>query len=224
MNTFWKIAAIVALAATIVINALANILPFNNLTTGEISNSINSFFTPAAYVFTIWTLIYVLLVGFVVFQALPSQQKNAALRRVRPWFVLSCAANGVWMFLWHYEFFAGSVVAMLVLLGSLIMAYQAVLRQKKFSRNEWLLIKAPFSIYLGWITVATVANISTALVVYDWSGWGIAPQNWAIVMICIAAALAVLALFFRRDYLYAAVIVWALIGIGVEFAGYAGIT
>jgi len=117
---------VLAVIATIVINGLANAIPFNGLNTGEISDRFKVFFVPAGYVFSIWGLIYLGLIAFAIYQALPSQRENPALRRIGYWFAMSCAVNIVWLFLWHYEFFPLTLVFMITLLLSLIIIYQRI--------------------------------------------------------------------------------------------------
>ena len=165
-----QILNIVAILAVIIVNFLANALPINGQTTGEVSDRFEIYFVPAGYVFSIWGLIYVALVAFAVYQALPAQRDNPRLERVGYLFVLSCLANIVWIFLWHYEQFGLSVVAMLILLLSLIFVYLRLeIGTSTVSAGEKWLIRVPFSIYLGWITVATVANITNFFEVIQWS-------------------------------------------------------
>jgi len=203
--------------ATIVINALSNILPFNNLTTGEISDRFSVYFVPAGYVFSIWGLIYLFLIGFAVYQALPSQRTNPWLRRIGYLFVLSCVANVIWLFLWHYERFVYTLIAMFALLLLLISIYLILgIGRRRVGVAELMLVHVTFSIYLGWVTVASVANVTSVLDYVKWSGWGISPAAWAIIMLVIAAAIASLVSITRGDIAYIAVIVWAFIGIAVK--------
>lgn len=203
--------------STVTINGLANALPINGQTTGEISDRFAVYFVPAGYVFSIWGLIYLGLLGFVVYQLLPAQRDSQRLARIGYWFVLSCLANGVWILLWHYEFFALTVAVMLILLISLIAIYLRldIGRVQVEAAEKWL-VDIPFSIYLGWITVATVANVTAVLSYWNWSGWGIDAQAWAVIMLLIATGLAVMMSWTRRDLVYALVIVWAFVGIAVK--------
>ncbi|HEY0604132.1 MAG TPA: tryptophan-rich sensory protein, partial [Herpetosiphonaceae bacterium] len=109
---------IAALAATIGVNGLANALPLNGQTTGDVANSFPTFFTPASYVFSIWGVIYLGLIGYAGLQALPSERANPRLQAIGGWFLLSCIANCLWLVLWHYEYFALTMLAMLTLLLS----------------------------------------------------------------------------------------------------------
>lgn len=212
-------ANILALVATLAINGLANALPLNGLTTGEISDRFEVFFVPAGYVFGIWGLIYLGLIAFAVYQALPSQRENPRLERVGYWFVLSCAANIAWLFLWHYEFFVPTVFAMLSLLISLTVVYLRLeIGKTPVSAGERWFVRVPFGIYLGWITVATIANITSTLDYQRWSGWGISPEIWTIIMLAAGVAITAMMIYTRRDAAYSLVIVWAFAGIAVKHA------
>ncbi len=215
-DLFRRIAVIVAIAGTIVVNALANILPFNGLETGEISDMFNVYFVPAGYVFSIWGLIYLGLVGYAVYQALPGQRNSLLLRDLAWLVVLSCVANAGWLFLWHYLQFGWTLVVMLVLLGTLIAIYLRIGRERdSLNRGARWLVAAPFSIYLGWISVATIANATDVLDWLGWDGGGIPPQWWAVIMLAVATALGLYFALRLRDSLYVAVLVWAFIGIAV---------
>jgi hypothetical protein len=213
---------VLAVVATIALNGLANALPLNGLTTGEISDRFEVYFVPAGYVFSIWGLIYVALSAFAVYQALPSQRTNPRLRSVGYLFVLSCVANIAWLFFWHYERFPLTMVAMAALLLLLIVVYLrlGIGRTEVPTPEKWLM-RVPFSIYLGWITVATVANATSLLEYLNWNGWGISPEIWAVILLLTATAITWAAALTRGDVAYALVIVWALIGIAVKHAGVA---
>ncbi len=213
---------VITLIATLAVNALANILPFNGITTGEISDSFKVYFVPAGYVFSIWSLIYVLLAGFAVYQALPAQRTNPRLRRIGYGFAAANILNGAWMFAWHYAQFPLSLVIMLALLVTLIVIYirLEIGRSPAAGVEKWL-VNLPFSIYLGWITVATVANATDVLDFVGWTGFGLDPRIWAAVMLAVASLVGLLVALTRRDAAYLLVLVWAFIGIGVKFPGIA---
>lgn len=205
------ILVIVSLLAVITTNALANILPLNGQTTGEISNRLPVLFTPAGYVFSIWSLIYLLLVFWVVGLWRNRFNKDALYERRSLLFIISCVFNIAWIFLWHYEYFLLTVIVMISLLLTLIILYRTYPVQ-----DNRLSIRLPISIYLGWISVATIANISYALTVYEWSGWGLSDPLWAVIMMTIGAALALHIRFHHFDIAYPAVFIWAFIGIAVR--------
>lgn len=211
---------VIALLAVIVVNGLASALPINGQTTGEISDRFDIYFVPAGYVFSIWGLIYLALLGFAVYQALPGQRDNPRLRRVGYLFALSCAANVAWIFLWHYERFPLTLVAMASLLVLLIAIYLRLgIGRGPVSTAERWLVRLPFSIYLGWITVATIANVTQLLDYLNWGGWGISPEAWTVIMLIAATAITAAVLFSRGDVAYGLVIVWAVAGIAIKHAG-----
>lgn len=210
---------IVALSvlAVIVVNGLANALPINDRTTGEISDRFDVLFVPAGYVFSIWGLIYVGLIVYAVYQFLPSQRDNPRLRAIAPWFVLSCAANIAWIFLWHYEMFVLTLPAMLTLLGSLIAIYLALgIGRGTVPPGERIAVRAPFSIYLGWVTVATIANVTAVLDFVQWDAWGLSAETWTVIMLVAGTAIALAVAFTRGDFVYPWVVVWAFAGIAVR--------
>ena len=210
---------LLAFGATVVANGLANVLPINGQTTGEISDRFQVYFVPAGYVFSIWGLIYLVLGAFAVYQALPAQRENPRLQRIGYLFALSCLANVAWLPLWHYEQFALTVIAMLTLLLSLIAIYLRleIGRVRVSAIEEWL-VRVPFRIYLAWITVATIANVTSYLDYVNWSGWGIRPEVWAVIMLIAGAVIASAVGFTRGDAAYMLVIVWAFVGIAVKHA------
>jgi hypothetical protein len=210
---------VVALAVTIAVNGLANALPLNGQTTAEISNRFPVYFVPAGYVFAIWGLIYVALIAFVVYQARPAQRANAQVRRIGYLFALSCLANSLWLFLWHYEYFVLTLVVMVSLLLLLIAIYLRLdIGRRPVSGQERWFVHLPFQIYLGWITVATLANATTVLAYLQWNGGGIAPQVWAIILLVAGLAVASAVAFSRGDVAYVLVLVWAYMGIAVKQA------
>jgi hypothetical protein len=212
-----QISVLVAAIAMIAVNWLANALPLNGKTTGSISDSFPVYFVPAGYVFSIWGLIYVGVIAYVVYQALPSQRSNPLHRRIGYLFVAGSVANVAWIFLWHYEQFVLTLVAMAVLLVSLVAVYRQLHASPPSGGiAERLAVRVPFSIYLGWITVATIANVTVVLYDLRWDGWGIAPQAWAAIMLVVGGAIASAASLPRGDVAYMMVIVWAFAGIAVK--------
>ncbi len=219
-----QVIVILGTIAVIVVNALASALPLNGKATGEISDQFDVYFVPAGYVFAIWGLIYLALIAYSVYQALPAQRENPRLRRIGYLYALSCAANIAWLFLWHWERFPLTLIAMVALLLLLIGIYLILGtgRTRVPGAETWLL-RVPFSIYLGWITVATIANVTSVLDSIGWDGWGIGPVGWgigpvawAVIMLVVAAIVASLVSITRGDVAYVAVILWAFAGIAVK--------
>ena len=214
-----QIAVIMTILATLVVNVLANALPLNGLNTGQISDRFKVYFVPAGYVFSIWGLIYLGLIAFAVFQALPSQRENPRLRATGWWISLGGLANSVWIFLWHYEQFSLTLIAMLGLLGTLIITYLRLgIGRTTVPAAETWAARLPFSIYLGWITVATIANVTSLLDYLKWDRFGVAPEIWMGIVLTAVLVIAALMNFTRRDIAYTAVILWALAGISIKHA------
>jgi benzodiazapine receptor len=216
-DTVRQVVNVLAVIAVIVVNGLANALPLNGQTQGEISDRFDVFFVPAGYAFSIWGLIYAGLIAFAVYQALPTQRENARLRRVDYLFALSCVANITWLFLWHYELFLLTLVAMLALLLLLIAIYLRLdIGRAQVGGVERWLVDVPFSVYLGWITVATIANVTVVLDYLDWNGWGISPQAWTVIMLFVGLVIATAMSLTRGDVAYSLVLTWAYAGIAVK--------
>ena len=201
---------VILFLAVVTVNALANILPINGQTTGDISNRLDVLFTPAGYVFSIWSVIYILLAIWLIRQ-FPIERRNMSVyTSVAGLFAISCVLNIAWILCWHYNLFGLSVIIMIALLSSLIGIYVRIKQN-----NPQFLDLLPFSVYLAWISVATIANISYFLVYIDWSGWGLSPEIWTIVMMFVATILARIFLFREQDIYFVLVFIWALVGIGV---------
>ncbi len=210
---------IVALLATLVINALATLVPLGGLDTGEVSALYPVLFTPANYVFSIWSVIYLGLIAFTVYQVLPAQQDNERLRQIRGPFILNCVFNSLWIFAWQYLFTNFSIFLMLGILLTLIVIYERLgTGRTAVSPLESWLVRLPFSLYLAWITVATVANTSAALYNLNWSGWGLSDALWTAIAIGAATLITLLMILRRRDAVFGLVAIWAFFGIYVANA------
>ena len=209
-----KLAVLVSVLAMFVVNILSNALPINGLTTAEISNAIQIYFVPAGYVFSIWGVIYLGIVIYLISMFTNFTKEDMA---IAPFVIASSLANTIWIFMWHYQLIYLSVIFMLVILASLIVV------ALKLNKPEVSLVKkTPFNIYLGWISVASIANIAGALYTANWNGFGISPEIWSAIMLVIATVLAVLALV-KKNLAYTLVILWAVIGIVVKFQGISNI-
>ena len=218
-DTWRQIANILSVVLALTVNILASTLPLNGQNTGEISDRFQVFFVPAGYVFAIWGVIYIGWIAFAIYQALPGQKESPRLRKLGYLFAISGLFNAAWLFCWHYNQFGLSVLVMLGLLGLLIASYLRldVARTKVGNAEKWC-VDVPFSTYLGWISVATIANVTDWLYLVNWNGFGIAPEIWAVIMLIIAAALGVAMAVTRRDVAYLLVLTWAFAGIGVKQA------
>lgn len=220
-STLLKWANILAFILMVLVNSLAGSTTIlGGKFTNEISDANPTLITPAGYVFSIWGVIYVLLGIFVVFQALPSETGKDYKRSIGWLFVLNSILNIAWLFLWQFEVLGLSVVLMFMLLASLIAIYLRLdIGKSKAGFREKLAVHVPFSTYLGWITIASIANVAVTLVSVNWDGFGIIPETWAILIIIVALLIATLVSATRKDIAYGLVIVWALTGIAAGQSG-----
>ena len=183
-DTLRQVLVVLAVIAVIAVNIIAVALPLNGLDTGEISDRFDIYFVPAGYVFSIWSLIYL-----------------------------------IWLFLWHYEVFNFTLVAMLAILLSLIAIYLRLdVGRVQVSTGEKWCVNIPFSTYLGWISVATIANTTQLLYYLGWNGWGISPEIWAVIMLAAGVVISAAMSLRRADIAYSLVLVWAYVGIALEHA------
>jgi benzodiazapine receptor len=212
---------VAAYALVITVNALANALPINGITSGSVSDRYPTFVTPAGYVFAIWGVIYVLLAVFVGWQALPAQRDDPRMQRLGFAFAASCLCNAAWLFAWHHLQIALAWALIVALLASLIACYER-LRGPVGSRIEWLAVRLPFSVYLGWVAVATIANTAILAVDAGIDG-GTAAPLWGAVALAAASAVGLLMLARRGDVAFALVLVWAFAGIAVAQADRSGL-
>lgn len=208
---------IIALISVLAVNALANILPINGMNTGEISALYPNLFTPAGITFSIWSIIYLLLIGFILCQGLIIHKSYFV--ELSLWFMLSCIANISWIFVWHYLLTGASVIVMIVLLFSLIKIFLLLHTVPFPSLTEKLFVKLPFTFYFSWICVATIANASALLVSLHWNGGFLTPQPWTIILISVAFALACFISSKYKESAYLLVSIWAFFGIYYKWTG-----
>jgi hypothetical protein len=201
----------------VLVNGLANFLPIGGNTTAQVSDAYPNLFAPMGFTFSLWGVIYTLLGAYALRQlGLFSKKKpitkEVLFDRIAPYVIASSVLNTLWIFAWHYRLFALSV---LLIIGLLICLVQIVnrLRTVKLNARDIWLVRAPFSVYFGWITVATIANITTWLVSTGWDGWGLRPGVWMVAVLLVGTVIGVTATARNRDWLYGAVIVWAFAGI-----------
>ena len=208
---------VIATIAMITVNGLANALPINGKTTGDISDGFEILFTPPGYVFSIWGVIYLGLIAFSIAQALPAYSERPLVRALRPWYLLNTAANASWIFAWHYELFGLSLLIMLAILASLVKINAEIAEHPPRELGLLACVQAPFSLYFGWISIATFANITVVL----WDAGVTTPLSDPVVTLMILAAATGIGVFValrRSDPVYAGVFVWALSGIAVKHA------
>ena len=207
-----------AFGATLFINYLSNTGLMNNTTIGEISDDYRSLFTPAGYTFAIWGIIYLLLLGFAIYQGrslFVKVKDDSFVLKTGWWFIASCVFNSFWVFAWIYEYTGLSCVFIFLLLASIL---KIVMNNRMELDDEPFPILAflwwPFVVYAGWVTVASIANVSTYLIKIGWDGFGLSHVTWTILLIVIAFGINQILIWKRHMRLFAVVGAWALIGIG----------
>lgn len=215
-----KILVVITFLGMIVVNALANILPINQTTTGDISNSYPNLFAPAALTFSIWGVIYTLLAAYTIFQTglFTHQIKKSTtelMAALNPYYLASSLINMSWIFAWHYRQIGLSVGLMFGLLFCL-KKISTLIHHSQLTMSDQILIRTPFSVYLGWITVATIANITTWLVSLNWSGFGLTDQSWTIIVLLIGAAIGLKRMLTDQNIAYGLVLIWAYWGIWLK--------
>ena len=216
-STILKIMVAVSFVAMVTVNYLAQLLPINGVTPGQVSDSMPNLFAPAGLTFSIWGLIYLSLAAFSVYQFGFKKQdiEPALLDKVRIVFVVSSLVNIAWIFSWHYGNILLSVFLMLTLLLSLIIIH-LILDKAPLSKAGRVFYRLPFSLYFGWITVATVANITAFLVRASWDRFGWPEQAWAVIILLVAMAIGTATMVIRKDIAYGLILVWAYIGILIK--------
>ncbi len=208
------------------VNFLANFLPINGKNTGEVSAEYPNLFVPAPLTFSIWGLIYLLLFIFCVYQMTSLFKSKIdiyeaeVVRRINIAFILTCIINMCWIVAWHYGFILISVLLMLLLLGRLIyIEAQIRILEPYLTNAQSFIVKAPFGLYLGWICIATIANITALLVSYGWRGFGMSEESWTSMMVLIGSFIGVIAILRFNNFYIGLAIIWALSGIIIKRKG-----
>jgi len=219
-RTSIKIITTITFIIMVATNILANTLPINGITTGEVSDAYKNLFAPAGITFFIWGLIYLLLLVYTIyqlgfFQGGEKYIKTELLEKVGVLFSISSISNSIWIFLWHYNFISLTVIVMIIILICLIMIV-AEISKHKLNFKEKFFIKLPFSVYLGWITIATIANVTTFLVSIGWNGFGISDITWTIIILMVGVIISSLTILQFKDIAYGLVIIWAYMGIYIK--------
>ncbi len=207
--TFTKVVATVTYIGMVVMNFLANSLPINNRSTGAISDSYPNIFAPAGPAFSIWGLIYLLLGIYVIYQFVNKDNRvDAVLAQINPLFIATSVANISWILAWHYDYIGLSVLIMTTLL-ILLIKIADILRVEQFSQVGRFIIRAPFSIYFGWITVATIANVTVFLVSIGWDGFGISESILMSIILLVGATIGIIRMHKDKNIPYGLVLIWA---------------
>lgn len=209
----------IALIATIVVNYLSNSGLLNGETMSSISAKYQNLFTPAGYAFSIWGLIYLALLGFVIYFGpftKQTEEKEKVVEQIGWWFALSCIANSLWVFVWLYEYTLLTVLLMVFILFALFKIIQSCQFEiKKKDIKSTIFLRFPFYIYSGWISLALIANVAAYLKKIEWSGFGLSEITWTLVMLAIATFLNLFMIWKKKMHEYSLVAVWALVAIAV---------
>lgn len=218
---FLQIFNLIGFIATVIVNFLAVLLPIGGSTTQELSDAIPNLFVPTGITFSIWSVIYIFLGLFSIYQIRDITKEDKIEMKyvddIGYFFIIGSLANIIWIFLWHYRLVPLSLIFMIILLLSLLIIYLKLnIGKSEVSKIEKIAVHVPFSIYLGWITVATIANVTAVLVVLGVSGFGLLAELLTIIVIIVAVLITFGMLYLRKDYAYSFVIVWALLGIFIK--------
>lgn len=212
-----KVLNVVALLITLTVNYLANALPINGMDTGIISDKYYNEFAPAGITFAIWGVIYTLLIAFVIWQFVPKNSlKDEAVDKIGLLFIINCLLNAMWLFLWHYELLAISILVMIGILYTLIQLNIVISMKIALQTPAKALLKAAFGVYLGWICIATIANVTTWLVSTGWNGFGFEATFWTGGMIGIGGITASMITIRYKNLFIGVAVVWAFIGIIIK--------
>ena len=213
-----QLVTLITILAAFGTNVWANINPPNGLTIGEISQDTfkNVLITPASYAFAVWGVIYLGLISFAVYQILPSQRRNILLRKIGYKIAIASCSQIIWVICFLNEQFGASMLAMICILFPLISAYWSLPFKTRLSFWQKWLIRTPISIYLAWISIATILNGALVLEFWQWSGWGLEPTIWTVIMLLTAGLITHFVTLPRLDFAYAGVFAWGVIAIAVK--------
>ncbi|NJN03735.1 MAG: tryptophan-rich sensory protein [Leptolyngbyaceae cyanobacterium SL_1_1] len=205
------VTTLASILATLVVNTLSNLYPPQGKNIGEISNTVlgGVLITPASYAFAIWGVIYVGLIAYGLYQLRPTQRQAPTIGQVNVRLIVACVAQIIWVYLFTLQFFGLSVLAMLAILFALIGAYLQLNTPPQASRKRRWFAQVPLSIYLAWISVATIVNVASVLYSFNWSGWGLSGVGWTVLMLVVGGLLAAIVALQRGDIAFALVYVWA---------------
>lgn len=218
-NTF-PIVNGIALISTIFVNYLSNTGAFNGNTMKTVSDSYFNLFTPAGYAFSIWGLIYLGLFSFAIYTGrslFTKQEPHPALAKIGWWFLISCLGNSLWVTAWLYNYTLLSVGLMVIILISLLKIITSLrISLTKENIKDYLFIAVPFTLYVGWISVAIIANIAAYLTKIQWDGFGINSVTWTIILIVITGVVNIYMVTRRNMRAFGAVGIWALLAIAAN--------
>ncbi len=214
----WQVATTVTIGFTIIWNYLTNLFPPTGVTIAKLSSTVfaNVKIIPANYAFAIWGVIYVGLIAFGFYQLDYRRADNAQLQQTRPWIVLASLLQCGWILLFLYQQMVLSSLVMLGIVWTLIKCYRSLhSSQQNFRQLHPAWVPRVFSIYLGWISVATIVNIASTLDSFGWQGAPLSPSLWTLLMMAISVSLALILLRVYADRAFSGVIMWAMGGITI---------
>ncbi|MGO1468501.1 MAG: hypothetical protein ACTHW2_00620 [Tissierella sp.] len=225
-NLNLKITVLITYLIMVITNGLANIIPINGVMTGEVSDSYENLFAPAGVTFSVWGVIYALLFFYIIYQFGIFQKKNDSHRedlfqKIGIYFALTSVLNTVWIFTWHYKIIEVSLIIIIAILVLLILINNKT-RKMRSSLKDYFFIRLPFSVYMGWITVATIANVTTLLVKLGFDGFGLPETFWTILVIIVGLIIASLTIIRNKDLAYGLTVIWAYIGIYIKHTSNSG--
>lgn len=205
----------------VIVNMAAVILPINGITTAEISDSYPNLFAPIGITFSIWSVIYLALGIYIIYQFLQNKEKSKKFFKINKFFIISSLINSAWIFAWQYKVIWLSLILMIGLLLTLI-KISNLIKNSNFNKNEKLITKIPFGIYFGWITIATIANVTIFLVSIGWNGFGIPDYIWMILILIAGVLISSLTAFKFNNIAYGLVPIWAYFGIYLKHSSSLG--
>lgn len=214
-----QVVTLVVTFASILLPAFGAFTP-GDTNTGEVSGQYfrDVYIIPADYAFAIWAPIYLGFLTFAVFQALPAQRDNPRFAATRLWLAGSALLNAAWGAVFNNLLFGLSAVVIVVMLAVALVMHRTmgIGRMKVYGVERF--VRFPFSLYAGWLTVATIVNVAGVLAVNGWDGFGISYPVWGVVMLLVAAAIVVTTRLRWRDPVYGGVLMWACVGVIVARA------
>ncbi len=212
-------ANLIAILTAFFLNIYVNIAPPSGKTIGEISNTVfgDVLIIPASYAFAIWGLIYLGLISFGIYQVFPDQRENPILRKSGYFLVGASAAQIIWIFLFQFQLFTFSVLAMFIIVGCLIGLYLKLgISYERVSRKDKWLVHHPISVYFAWISVATIVNVACTLHNFGWNNTGEIAKLWTVIMLIVAGIIAEIINIQKQDVAYTLVFIWAFVAIAIR--------
>lgn len=214
VSKWLKWAVLLTLLAMLVVNALSSILPINGVTPKEVSDRYPNLFVPSSLAFSIWGIIYLLTIAYSLYQFGLFRRSGEAvnetlLRKTSISFVISNILNLSWVIAWHYGLLAVSFGILVVMLLVMIHIRFVVIAREPLTKKEKWLVRLPFSVYFGWISIATIAGATALLVGYGFTGFGFSEAAWTMLVLLFGAGISIAATLRFRDVAYLLVIVWA---------------